>query len=317
MLSVQLQRKEKLADGIAGFTLVDPAGGELPAFAAGAHVDVHLPSGRIRQYSLCNPPAERLHYLLGVQLEAQGRGGSAEMHALAEGALLQLGGPRNLFPLVTPPGRTSVLLAGGIGITPLLAMAHALAAEGGDFVLHYCARSAGRQAFREALQQADFAARVRLHADDAAGPGFDPVALYAGLPAESHVYVCGPAGFMEAMLAAARAAGVANARLHREYFSAPADAVAKEGGAFVVRLAQTGLEVEVGAEESVAAALARAGVELPLACGQGVCGTCLTPVLEGRPEHRDIFMSADEHALNRSFTPCCSRSHTPLLVLDL
>lgn len=317
MFQVNVSRKTHEAEGVCSFELRPAAGGLLPAFEAGAHIDVHVPGGLIRQYSLCNDPRDRDRYLIGVLQEPCSRGGSQAMHtAVEQGQTLTIGAPRNLFRL--QPGATRHLLfAGGIGITPMLAMAHALSYQGADFELHYCFRSRDRAAFLQVLADASFAERIRLHDDS--GPQeqrLDIHSVLASADAGTHLYVCGPAGFMNHVLTAGDAAGWPQARLHREFFAAPPTDPAQDS-AFEVVLASSGKTFTIPADRSVFEVLDEAGIYLETSCEQGVCGTCMTRVLEGIPEHRDQFMSTDEHARNDHFTPCCSRSKTPRLVLDL
>lgn len=315
-LTVRVARKLAETADICSFELVDPGGGELPAFTAGSHIDVYLSDGLTRQYSLCNAPSERTRYRIAVLREPASRGGSRAMHdVVRENDLLEIGVPRNLFALAESAER-HVLLAGGIGVTPLLCMAQRLAAIGADFRLHYCTRSAERAAFRGQLNEPPYAGRVDFHVDD--GPPGQRLDLSAVCTpaAGTHLYVCGPKGFMDAVLGAARARGWPEDSLHYEFFAAD-PAPVEAGGAFSVKLASSGRVVDVPADCSVAQALARAGVDVPVACEQGICGTCLTRVLEGEPDHRDLFMSPQEQARNDQFTPCCSRAKTPLLVLDL
>lgn len=315
-LQVRLARREAEAEGIARFELTAVDDGPLPAFTAGAHVDVLLGDGLVRQYSLCGSPADRSRYQLGVLLDPASRGGSRAMHALAEGVTLQISAPRNHFELAAG-GRRHLLLAGGIGVTPLLCMAEQLAAEGRTFALHYCTRSPARTAFMRRIGASPWSDRARFHFDD--GPAeqrLDLAALLATPEPDVHLYVCGPQGFMDAALAAARAAGWAEPQIHYEYFAAAP--VARDADAeFELRLARSGRVVTVGRSQTAAQALAEAGVALPVSCEQGVCGTCLTRVLEGVPDHRDMYLTPAEQARNDQFTPCCSRSRTPSLLIDL
>ncbi|HYG42172.1 MAG TPA: PDR/VanB family oxidoreductase, partial [Bordetella sp.] len=206
--------------------------------------------------------------------------------------------------------------AGGIGITPLLCMAQRLTAIGAKFELHYCARSLERMAFRKQLSEVAYADRVHFHLDDGA-PGQELDLASVCTPAAGrHLYVCGPKGFMDAVLKAARERDWPQDRLHYEFFAADA-MPAGDADAFSVKLASSGQIVEVPAGCSVTQALAKIGVDVPVACEQGICGTCLTRVLEGEPDHRDLFLSPQEQAGNEQFTPCCSRAKTPMLVLDL
>lgn len=316
-LTVRVARKTVEADGICSFELVAADGAPMPAFSAGAHIDVHLPGGLTRQYSLCNAPAETHRYLIAVLRDAASRGGSLAMHdRVQEGELLTISAPKNHFPLA-PQAASHLLLAGGIGITPLLCMAEHLAATGGAFELHSCTRSKARTAFAERIGNSTFAAHVHWHFDDSDAAQQIDLAAVLGTPgAGRHLYVCGPQGFMDAVLRTARAHGWPAEQVHHEYFAAaPVDAQGNRP--FEVRLASSGRLIAVAADQSVVRALADAGVNLPTSCEQGVCGTCLTRVIDGEPEHRDQYLTPEEQAANDQFLPCCSRSKSARLVLDL
>lgn len=302
---------------ITRFELVGADNRELPMFAAGSHIDVAVPGGLTRQYSLCNNPAERNRYVIGVLKESEGRGGSRAMHeAVRQGDRLRISAPKNQFALAEH-APSSLLLAGGIGITPLLSMAEQLTTQRAQFTLHYCARSALRLAFRTRIAQSSYVAQVQFHVDDdTESTPLDIAALLAAQAEATHLYVCGPKGFMEAVLGAARAAGWSEDRLHHELFAADARLRASDD-CFDVKIASTGQVVRVGAEQTVAAALEAAGVRVMTSCEQGVCGTCLTRVLEGEVDHRDLFLSAQEQERHDQFTPCCSRAKSACLVLDL
>lgn len=318
LLCLRIARRVNAADGIVALELVADDGADLPSFTAGAHIDLHLGPGLIRQYSLCGDPADRSRYRLGILHDPASRGGSTAVHnGLLAGTSVTISRPRNSFPLDETAPR-SVLIAGGIGVTPLLAMAYRLHAIGGDFLLRYCTRSRTKTAFLAELTEAPFAPSVAFaHDDGPAEARFDPA---RDLPAEllrgAHLYVCGPTGFMEWVLSGARALGWPEDRLHLEYFAAPVLAT-EPGDAFRVRAALTGIEVEVPADRSIADVLLKAGIRISVSCEQGICGACLTPVLEGRPDHRDVFQTDAEKASNAQITVCCSRSLDPLLVLDL
>ena len=316
-IAVRVARKSQEATDICTFELVSADGKPLPAFSAGSHVDVHLPNGITRQYSLCNDSAESHRYLIGVLKDPATRGGSRAMHEVVkEGDLLQISPPKNHFALTHGASR-SLLLAGGIGITPILCMAERLAVVGAEFDMHYCSRSRERMAFHDRICSSAFAAKVEFHFDDGAPQQkLDLQALLATLLAGTHLYVCGPKGFMDAVLNTARAAGWPEEQLHYEFFSA--EVVRSDNdGSFEVKLASSGKVVRVQKDRTVIEALAAAGVEVPISCEQGVCGTCLTRVLEGTPDHRDVFQTAEEQAKNDQFTPCCSRSKSAMLVLDI
>nr|WP_288455142.1 PDR/VanB family oxidoreductase [uncultured Pseudomonas sp.] len=315
MIDVIVTAIEPQAQDILSFDLARADGEPLPAFSAGAHIDVHLPDGLIRQYSLCNHPEERHRYQIAVLRSADSRGGSIAMHGLEQGVRLRISEPRNLFPL-QHDARRHLLMAGGIGITPILCMAERLSHTGGDFTLHYFARSAEQAAFIERLRQSPFADRVHLYFDDGdPSKRPDTAALIGPAQAQTHLYVCGPGGFMEHVLDSARGLGWANDNLHREYFSAEPDDQPKTG--FEIQLASSGEVLQVPEGVSVVEVLRGVGVEIPVSCEQGICGTCLTRVLEGEPDHRDLFLTEDEQAANDQFTPCCSRAKSARLVLDI
>lgn len=316
-LKVRVATKRTEATDICTFELVEAGGGALPPFSAGAHIDVHVPGGLTRQYSLCNDPGESHRYLIGVLRDPASRGGSAAMHdTVREGDTLEISAPKNHFPLAHEAKR-SLLLAGGIGVTPILCMAERLAVAGAEFEMHYCTRSKERTAFVERIGASGFAARVQFHFDDgAAEQKLDIPALLATPEAGTHLYVCGPKGFMEAVLDTARAQGWPEAQLHYEFFSA-APVKSDDDASFEVRIASSGRTVRVAAAQTVVQALAEVGVEVPTSCEQGVCGTCLTRVLEGTPDHRDSYLTDDERAACDQFLPCCSRARSALLVLDL
>ncbi|GAA0763736.1 PDR/VanB family oxidoreductase [Ideonella azotifigens] len=321
LLHVRVARKQAVAADICAFDLVPLDGGTLPAFGAGAHIDVHLaPAGAsalVRQYSLCNAPGETHRYQIGVLREASSRGGSRTLHDdVHEGQLLSISAPRNHFPLA-PQASHSLLLAGGIGITPMLAMAEHLAATGEAFALHYCARSRSRAAFLDRLDSARHAAQVALHFDDEApAQRLQLPALLAGQPPGTHLYVCGPKGFIDAVLGTARSQGWPEAQLHCEFFSADAGPRDSDAG-FEVELASSGRVVQVPKGQSIAQALTAAGVPVMVSCEQGVCGTCLTGVKSGLPDHRDAYLTPEEQAANDQMLICCSRSKSACLVLAL
>lgn len=303
------------AEDIAAFVLAAPDQAELPPFSAGSHIDVEIAPGLIRQYSLCNNPAVRHSYEIAVLRDPQSRGGSVKLYDnFREGDAIRVSEPRNNFPLQSVKDEV-LLLAGGIGITPLLSMAESLHAVGARFNLHYCTRSPARTAFRQRIAQASFANRVSFHFDD--GPEdqrLDPAAVFAQRGEDADLYICGPAGFIDWVTRAATSAGWPAQRVHREYFSASIPpATADRDQPFRLQLASTGQIIDVAADESAAVALAREGIEISISCEQGICGTCITRVLEGEPDHRDMLMIDG----NGEFTPCCSRAFSPTLVIDL
>ncbi len=310
-------RVEEAVD-IASFELVSLDGAPLPIPSRqGAHIDVEMGQGLVRQYSLCNDPAESHRYLIAVLNDPASRGGSRTMHErVKHGSRLRISRPKNHFALARD-ARRSVLMAGGIGITPLLAMADRLAATGAEFELHYCARTRDRTTFRDRLERSAFAAGVRFHYDDGADDQKLDIGQFLDSQREgTHLYVCGPQGFISAVLTRARDAHWPEPQLHHEFFGARA--TVDDGRThFEVLLASSGRVVLVPPGQSVVQALAEVGVEIPTSCEQGVCGTCVTRVLQGTPDHKDFYFTPQEHAKNDQFAPCCSRSKSPRLVLDL
>jgi ferredoxin-NADP reductase len=300
------------ADSIHLFELRAPDGASLPPFTAGAHIDLHLPNGTMRQYSLCNPQTERHRYVVGVKRDPASRGGSQFMHeALRVGTVLRVGVPRNNFRL-DEDAEHSVFVAGGIGVTPIRCMIDRLRRLGRSWELHYGVRRRAEAVFLEEFQ-AD-GERLQLHVD-AESPGvfLDIAGIVAAAPADAQLYCCGPGPMLAAFETAAAARPDGN--VHVEYF-ASSTPVAAEGG-FSVRMAKTGRMVAVAPGQTILDALQAAGVDAPFSCAQGVCGACETRVLEGLPDHRDMILSPQEKAANRTMMICCSGSKTPLLVLDI
>lgn len=317
-LRVKVRARQQEAHDICSFELVPEATDALPAFTAGAHIDVKLPNGLTRQYSLCNSPFQRHRYQIAVLKCPASRGGSSAMHEqVAVGDTIEISRPRNHFELIEGACK-SILVAGGIGITPILSMAEHLYAVGADFELHYCARNAPRAAFHAQLAQGPYSARVHFHFSEGnTAARLAWMARLAAAQAGSHLYVCGPQAFMDGVFAAALAQGWAAHQLHREHFGAAQTSPPSHQQGFEVMATRSRKRVVVPPGRSVVQALAECGIEVPVSCEQGVCGTCVTRVLEGVPEHRDMFLTPEEQARNDQFTPCCSRSVSPCLVLDL
>jgi vanillate O-demethylase ferredoxin subunit len=315
-LTVKVARRRQEALDIASFELVKPDGSALPAFSAGSHIDVQVPGGLTRQYSLCNDMAEQHRYRIAVLRDPGSRGGSAGMHdAVKEGDTLQISAPRNHFPLAH--AHRTLLFAGGIGVTPLLCMAQRLATAGGEFALHYCTRSAERTAFRDEIAASSYADRVHFHFDDGeAAQKLDLDAVLRQPASGTHIYVCGPTGFIDWVIKAAARLGWGKDQVHLEYFGAAKQDTTGDR-AFQVKLASSGATYEVPADKTVVQALQAHGVEILTSCEQGVCGTCLTRVLQGECDHRDLYLTDQEKAKHDQFTPCCSRAKGSLLVLDL
>lgn len=308
--------------GIQSYEFVDPSGADLPAFDAGAHIDVHLGDGMIRQYSLCNPPDERKRYVIAVLRDEAGRGGSKAVHErLHVQDIVRVSHPRNHFSLVTDAEKV-ILLAGGIGVTPLKAMAHALDARGVDYELHYCARDATCAAFSDELAALHARGRLHYHFDGGTpGAGLDIGRLLTKASHGTHVYYCGPGGFMKAC---EQATGHwPKDSVHFEHFKAPErppassseSGVPDASGAFDVRIASSGQVIPVRPEQSIVDALSEAGVSIETSCCSGLCATCKVRYLEGEVDHRDYILGEDERV--EYLTACVSRATSKLLVLDL
>lgn len=304
------------AEGILAFELVSPdAGAELPPFAAGAHLDLHLPDGHVRSYSLLNDASERHRYVVAVNKDPGSRGGSRWLHeGLRCGQVLPVGAPRNNFPL-DEGEHPSVLFAGGIGITPMLSMARRLGALGRPWRLHYASRSRAHAAFVPELQALAAASggELDLHFDDERGGVMNLPALVAGLPGNTHAYGCGPLPMLAAFEAAT--ADWARERVHLEYFAAR-EAAATDGG-FTVEAARSGRSVRVQPGQTILDALIAVGIEPMYSCREGVCGTCEVGVIAGQPDHRDLVLTEAERATGQRIMVCCSGSKSDTLVLDL
>ncbi|RJF95914.1 PDR/VanB family oxidoreductase [Noviherbaspirillum saxi] len=315
-LQVKVVKKITEAEGIASFELM-PVAGELPSFSAGAHIDVHTGNGHIRQYSLCNDPAERHRYLIAVLHEPESRGGSRTMHErINQGDTLTISEPRNHFALAQ--ANRTLLFAGGIGITPILCMAEQLQHGNAHFELHYCTRSPERTAFIDRIVACAFADKVHFHFDSGSpDQKLDYQAVLGRPDKDTHLYICGPAGFITHVTATAKSFGWSDRQLHVEYFGVAAPVVKQSDEIFEVRLASSGAVYLIPPDETVISALAKHGIDIPSSCEQGICGTCITRVIDGVPDHRDLFLTEEERAGNDQFTPCCSRAKTRTLVLDL
>ena len=314
--SCRVLRRQQESEGVISLELAaaDPAL-PLPRLAPGAHLNLTTPSGLVRQYSVVNGPDERATIVIGIKLEPDSRGGSKSMHEAAQdGTLLEASIPRNTFPLA-PSGKLPILIAGGIGITPLLSMAQALRAGNEAFELHYFVRGADYVSFGTRL--AALGDAVRLHV------GLNPEQTAAmlrtilhGRPLEqSKVYACGPAPMLAAVQATALAGGISADDIHFEYFKNEAQAA--PGTPFTVRLNRTAREFEVPSGTTLLQALHDQGVALEASCEQGVCGSCFTNVVAGDIEHHDLYLSATEKASGKCMMPCVSRARGGTLVLDL
>lgn len=293
------------ADGVLALELVAPDGGPLPAWTPGAHVDLSLPCGRIRSYSLCSDPGDLTRYRIAVLRVAKGRGGSVQVHdTLRVGDVLPVSAPRNRFELVDAD--EYLLIAGGIGITPLLPMAHRLSAAGRTWRLLYAGRSRTTMAFLDELARDG---RVTVVAEDEAGRP-DLAAELARSPGAT-VYACGPAGLLDAVR------GLSEGPVHTERFAPVTEGTPPDERGVLVELARSGLSLTVPAGLSILDAVRDAGVSAPSSCEMGICGTCETKVLDGVPDHRDDLLTDDERAAGNTMMICVSRGRGERLVLDL
>ena len=312
-LRVQVRRKWETAAGVAAFELA-PLEGVLPTFQPGAHIDVHLPNGLVRQYSITNGPGETSYYRLGVKLEPDSTGGSVCLHeAVREGDVLAISEPRNNFPLRRDSMRT-ILLAGGIGITPLLAMAQALDRMSLPFELHCFAQSAEHTAFSDVLDQlgSSVVRHLGLPPDETVA---EIRRLVAGPDEFTHLYVCGPGPMLEAARREAAEAGWPDDHVHFEYFKNTNEI--DDSSTFEVALARSALTVTVGSGRTILEVLREHGVPLPSSCEQGACGTCVATVIEGEPDHQDVYLNDSDHEAGDRIMTCVSRSLSDRLVLDL
>ncbi|UGY02512.1 PDR/VanB family oxidoreductase [Bradyrhizobium quebecense] len=308
-----LRRSRETAD-VALLEIVASEPEKLPPFTAGAHVDLHLPNGLVRQYSICNDPAEDDLYRFGVLMAGRSRGGSRAVHALKAGDMIRIGRPRNHFELVET-AKNTLLIGGGIGVTPLMAMSYRLHSIGVPFEFIYCARSRLNAAFHKRLSTAQFAGSVHWCFDKPDGStGFDLQRL--SVPdADTHLYVCGPRGFIDYVVGFANAAGWPQSNIHTEAFEP--SVASKDDKEFTVVAQRSGKTLKVRSDQTIAQALLEAGIAVTVSCEQGICGTCLVPILDGEPDHRDRYQSELEHATNSFVALCCSRSKSDALVLDI
>ncbi len=314
-MRVRVERIIPEAEDIRSYEFVDPEGRELPAFTAGAHVDVHLPGGLVRQYSLANDPAEQHRYVVAVLHEPEGRGGSADLHDhVREGDLLTISPPLNNFPLTAEAGK-HLLIAGGIGITPILSMVRELGRLGADYHLHYCTRAPEKTAFHALLSSPPFNDRVSFHFDGGdPSKGLDVAGLLRPYELGLHLYCCGPTGLMAAVRDAA--AHWPAGTVHFEYFEIDPELAAGSGvdAPFEVEIENSGAVHQIPADRTILDVLRAAGHDLPSACEEGICGTCITEVAAGEIDHRDMVLDEDEHAAGDLMTICCSRGKGRLVL---
>jgi tetrachlorobenzoquinone reductase len=315
LIEVRLDSIETVARDTNVYTFRRPDGGQLQPYNPGAHIDIHLPNGLMRQFSLLNPDADPESYVVGIKLDAASRGGSRYIFdELRVGHTLKISAPRNNFPLVEDAEHV-ILFAGGIGITPIWCMAQQLARQNRSWKLYYSCRSRADMAFLAALEKFG-PDRVHLHFDEEAGGKFlDIAAVVNTAPASAHFYCCGP----NPMLTAFEAAAASRPRLqvHLEYFTPKAEIESNTLGGFWVELARSGEEYFIPECRKILEVLYEAGVDVDYSCELGICGECVTRVISGIPEHHDSVLSEEEQATNEKVMICCAGCKSERLVLDM
>jgi ferredoxin-NADP reductase/nitrite reductase/ring-hydroxylating ferredoxin subunit len=312
-LTVVIERKVEVGTDICSLELV-PLKDKLPTWQPGAHIDVALPNGLTRQYSLTNAPGQTDRYIIGVKRDPASAGGSKCIHDdLREGDLLSISEPRHNFPLRRDAQKT-IFIAGGIGATPLLSMASALQKDGADFEFHYFAQAQDHMAFPDRLQEMDLNLVPQL--------GLEPNAVKERLLAilsksdkDHQVYICGPAPLLDQARKSASELGWPDSAIHFEYFKNTLEI--DDSSSFEVALARSAVTLQVPAGRTILAVLRENGVKLPASCEQGACGTCMATVLEGDPDHQDVYLNAEERASGNKILACVSRAKSDRLVLDL
>lgn len=314
-LDLRLVAIRRVAQDINLFEFRDDTEAILPEFAPGAHIDIHLPNGMMRQYSLATTYGDGRSFVVGVKLDAASRGGSRFMHdELRVGTVLKIGIPRNNFPLAEDAAG-SVFFAGGIGITPIFAMATELSKRRQPWKLHYAVRKRSEAAFLKELLALD-GGTVNLHVDEeAAGHFLDVAGLVASAPGEPHFYCCGPAPMLQSYIATT--ATLPPHRVHYESFGALPETADEPRGGYTVELAKSGKRIEVPKGQTIIQAMRTAGLDPMVSCEQGHCGSCEARVISGCIEHRDIILSEEERQSGKVMMLCVSHCTSDTLVLDL
>lgn len=313
-LNIVVRRKWRTADGVIGFELADRDGRHLPTFQPGAHIDVHLPNGLVRQYSITNGPGDLLSYVIGVKEESASKGGSKVLvDSVREGDVLAISEPRNNFPLRRDAVRT-VLIAGGIGITPLLSMARFLDKSSLNYALHYFTRTGESAAFRSELDvlHGRIDTHIGLARDAIRAKVTEALGPYQFA---NHVYICGPGAMLEMVQQVAAELGWPDEAVHFEYFQN--DRQIDSSSAFDIELARSAMTLHVPAGRTILEVMREAGLTVPSSCEQGACGTCLTTVMEGEVDHQDVYLNKTEKASNTCMMTCVSRAKSARLVLDI
>ena len=318
-LNLRVTKRTRETEKIAKFELAHPNGDGLPQFKAGAHLQINIPNGLTRQYSICNSPITKDKYEIAVYLDEHSRGGSAWMHQLKVGDDIQTEYPINRFEYQS--GARSVFLAGGIGITPLLSMAEQAILDGSRFQFYVCTRTFEETPFKERLKEIAVIGDVHYrHSSVPASARIDFKEVLAKVEKDAHIYICGPRGFINDAIEAGTHFGYSENQIHYERFSNSVESYTNSNSnasEFSIDLRKSNRQFIVRSDETIAAVLVRAGMEIPLSCEQGVCGTCATRVLAGLPDHRDEYLTKNEKLKNNVMMICCSRSLGPQLILDL
>jgi tetrachlorobenzoquinone reductase len=314
LLTVQVADVRAEARDVMTLELRSLGGEALPPFEPGAHLDLHLPNGLVRQYSLTNDWREHDRYVIGVGRAENSRGGSDYVHSqIRAGMQLKISSPRNNFPLDADVEKF-VFIAGGIGVTPIMAMVRWCVANQKDWRLIYAARSRQRTAFYEELCAFD-RNRVHFHFDDERGQVLDASAAISRWTESERIYCCGPDPLMNAVKSLTE--HLPSSAVRFEWFTAPAADEDLPSDSFEVELARSKTKLVVPADKSILEVLEENGFEVPFSCREGLCGTCVTNVISGEPDHRDYVLSDEEREAGKLMTICCSRSKSPQLVLDL
>jgi vanillate O-demethylase ferredoxin subunit len=314
LLTVQVADVRAEACDVMTLELRAVGGGQLPPFDPGAHLDLHLPNGLVRQYSLTNDWRERDRYVIGVGRAEKSRGGSDYVHSqIRAGMQLKISVPRNNFPL-DPEAERFLFIAGGIGVTPIMAMIRWCVAQSKPWRIIYAARSRQRAAFYEQICGLARSS-AQFHFDDEAGQVLDAAQAMSSWSSGERIYCCGPTPLMEAVKALSEQLPPDTVRF--EWFTVPESDEPQESESFSVRLERSGREFQVPADKSILEVLEENGFEIPFSCREGLCGTCVTNVLEGEPDHRDYVLSDEERESGKMMTICCSRSKSPSLTLDV
>ncbi len=313
MIRVHVARKTSAGEGVCSLELT-PVSGTLPSFQPGAHIDISLPNGLTRQYSLINSPLETDRYIIGVKRENPSQGGSEVIHdTVREGDLLAISEPRNNFPL-RRDAESTLFIAGGIGITPLLSMSAALNNQNLDFAFHYFTQNRAQRAFPERLDL--LGSRLTSHLNLSPQQTSAEIAgILASPSADRQVYICGPGPMLDAARSIAEKQGWDEKAIHFEYFKNTREI--DDSSSFEIALARSAMTLQVPAGQTILSVLRENGVDMPASCQQGACGTCLATVLEGEPDHQDVYLSRSEKDRGDRILTCISRAKSKRLVLDV